>query len=153
MRARFLFRCVAGACLLAVGMSGPVLCQEAGLQREGMAAYFARELHGRRTYSGERCDMWDLTCAHPTLPMDTMVRVTNPITSQYCDVRVVDRGPFGGARIIDVSYAAAKELGMLADGVCPVVLAPLIDLSPDTLTMYWELFDFAAPPSVPPAAP
>ncbi|AGW13210.1 septal ring lytic transglycosylase RlpA family protein [Megalodesulfovibrio gigas] len=148
-----MLRGIVAACLLVSSVSATALCQEAGLQREGLAAYFAKELHGRRTYSGERCDMWDLTCAHPSLPMDTVVRVTNPVTSQYCDVRVVDRGPFGGARIIDVSYAAAKELGMLADGVCPVVLTPLIDLSPDTLTTYWELFDFAMPSSAQPTAP
>lgn len=138
--------------MLLTGMSAPDQAgAQDGLRREGMAAYFAKELHGRRTYSGEKCDMWDLTCAHPSLPMDSMVRVMNPETHQYCDVRVTDRGPFGGTRIIDVSYAAARELGMLDDGVCQVVLAPLIDLSPETLTSYWKLFDLADP--LQPAAP
>ena len=146
-----LYHMLAMVWVLLLCAPGMVLGQDSGLQREGLAAYFAKELHGRRTFSGEKCDMWDYTCAHPTLPMDTMVRVTNPVTSQFCDVRVVDRGPFGGARIIDVSYAAARELGMVADGVCPVVLTPLIDLSPETLTTYWELFDFTTPSPAQPA--
>lgn len=124
-----------------------------GLRREGLAAYFAKELHGRRTFSGEKCDMWDLTCAHPTLPMDSMVRVTNPATNQMCDVRVTDRGPFRSTRIIDVSYAAATELGMLADGSCPVFITPLVDLSPETLSSFWQAFDMAKPQDAVPARP
>lgn len=86
----------------------------------GMASYYAREFHGRKTASGERYDMRDLTAAHPTLPFNTSVRVTNLSTKQSVVVRVNDRGPFKKGRIIDVSYAAAKKIGLIGGGSAKV---------------------------------
>lgn len=86
----------------------------------GMASYYAHKFHGRKTASGERFDMHDLTAAHPTLPFNTRVRVTNLSTKQSVVVRVNDRGPFKKGRIIDVSLAAAKKIGLLGSGTAKV---------------------------------
>jgi hypothetical protein len=86
----------------------------------GVASYYAREFNGRKTASGERYDMNDLTAAHPTLPFGTRVRVTNLSTGQSVIVRINDRGPFKKSRIIDVSYAAAKKIGLIAPGSAKV---------------------------------
>lgn len=74
--------------------------------------------HGRRTASGERFNKWAMTCASRGLPFGTMVRVTNLRTGRSVVLRVNDRGPFTKNRIIDISHAAAKRIGM--DGIAPV---------------------------------
>lgn len=89
----------------------------------GTASYYGREFHGRRTASGERFDMNALTAAHRTLPFGTRLRVTNPRTGQSVVVRINDRGPFHGSRLIDVSHAAASQLGLIARGKGTVELA------------------------------
>lgn len=89
----------------------------------GMASYYGAELHGRRTASGERFDMHDLTAAHRTLPFGTRVVVTNPANGRSVTVRINDRGPFHGGRVIDLSRAAASELGLVARGHGRVELA------------------------------
>ena len=87
----------------------------------GRASWYGGKFHGRKTANGERYDQNKLTCAHRTLPFGTMVRVVNVETHQAVIVRVNDRGPFGGkGRIIDLSKAAAAELGMLERGVINV---------------------------------
>lgn len=86
----------------------------------GMASYYAREFDGRKTASGERYDMNDLTAAHPALPFGTRVKVTNLSNRQSVVVRVNDRGPHKKNRIIDVSYAAAKKIGLVANGTAMV---------------------------------
>lgn len=88
--------------------------------QEGTASYYGRELHGRRTSSGERFSKHKLTAAHPTLAFGTMVKVTNLDNGKSVTVRINDRGPSTKKRIIDVSYAAAKKLGMVATGTAQV---------------------------------
>jgi rare lipoprotein A len=95
---------------------------------EGKASWYGREQQGHLTANGERFDMYALTAAHRTLHMNTRVRVINLRNGRSTVVRINDRGPYGGhGRIIDVSYAAAKQLDMLNAGVVPVrveVLGP-----------------------------
>ena len=85
-----------------------------------MASWYGGNFNGRKTANGETYDMWDMTAAHPSLPFGTRVRVTNTRNGDYVDVRINDRGPFVGGRIIDLSAAAAGELGMTNSGVAPV---------------------------------
>lgn len=89
----------------------------------GSASYYAARFDGRRTASGERFDNANLTAAHRTLPFGTLVRVTNVTTSKSVIVRINDRGPFSAGRMIDVSRAAAEELGLVARGHGTVELA------------------------------
>jgi len=95
---------------------------------EGKASWYGREQHGHLTANGEHFDMYALTAAHRTLHMNTRVRVINLRNGRATVVRINDRGPYGGhGRIIDVSYAAAKQLDMLNAGIVPVrieVLGP-----------------------------
>jgi rare lipoprotein A len=86
---------------------------------DGRASWYGKEQHGGPTASGERFDMYALTAAHRTLPMGTRVRVTNLRNGKSVVVRINDRGPYGRGRIIDVSWAAARALGMLEAGVVP----------------------------------
>jgi rare lipoprotein A len=89
-------------------------------EQVGMASYYARSLHGRQTASGEKYNENALTAAHPRLPFGTRLKVTNLKTGRTVEVRVNDRGPFVRRRVIDLSYAAARKLGMLQDGVARV---------------------------------
>ncbi len=93
--------------------------------QRGLATWYGRGFHGRRTASGERYDMHRLTAAHRTLPFGTRVRVTNLKNRRQVTVRISDRGPFGKGRIIDLSRAAAAQLHMLRSGVAPVTLEVL----------------------------
>lgn len=88
----------------------------------GAASWYGPGFQGRRTASGEIYDMHALTAAHRTLPFGTMVRVHSLVNGREVDVRITDRGPFSRNRIIDVSRAAAEELGMLGLGFKQVVL-------------------------------
>jgi len=86
----------------------------------GVASYYAGSWHGRRTASGERFDMHALTAAHRTLPFGTIVRVTHLKSGRSVDVRINDRGPFHSGRIIDLSYEAARKLGIVGGGTARV---------------------------------
>ncbi len=86
----------------------------------GVASWYGEPFHGRDTASGERYDMNDLTCAHPTLPFGTRLRVQNLDNGRAVTVRVTDRGPFVKDRIVDVSRKAAEELGMIGPGTARV---------------------------------
>ncbi|MBW6514399.1 MAG: septal ring lytic transglycosylase RlpA family protein [Candidatus Syntrophosphaera sp.] len=92
-----------------------------------VASYYGGIFHGRRTASGEIYDKLALTCAHRTLPFDTLLKITNPQTGKNVVVRVNDRGPFRRGRDIDLSYGAAKEIGMIKAGVMQVVVRHLVD--------------------------
>jgi len=93
-----------------------------GVQR-GLATFYGDEQQGGPTASGERFDKRKLTAAHRTLPFGTRVRVTNTRNGRSVEVRINDRGPYGGhGRIIDVSEAAARELHMIDAGVVPVTV-------------------------------
>jgi rare lipoprotein A len=91
------------------------------LQR-GTASWYGPKFQGHRTASGERYDMHDKTAAHPSLPFGTQLAVRNIRTGREVVVRVNDRGPFSKRRIIDLSYAAAKEIGIVDMGTANVEL-------------------------------
>ena len=93
----------------------------------GLASWYGRERQGQRTASGELYDSTQLTAAHRTLPFGTRVRVTNLDTGRSVVVRVNDRGPFAYGRLIDVSRAAARELGVFGAGLFTVRLEILED--------------------------
>lgn len=93
----------------------------------GVASYYGRHLAGARTASGARFDPDALTCAHRTLPFGTQLQVTNPANGETVVVTVNDRGPFHGNRVIDLSDAAAEEIGLLGKGSGKVQLAVLND--------------------------
>ena len=82
----------------------------------GMASWYGRRFHGNKTSSGEVYDMYGMTAAHPTLPIPSYVRVTNPDNGRSVVVRVNDRGPFHKERLIDLSYAAAYKLRLIGKG-------------------------------------
>jgi rare lipoprotein A len=86
----------------------------------GVASYYAHRFHGRRTAYGDIYDERELTAAHPSLPNGTKVRVTNLANGSAVVLRVNDRGPWGNKRVIDVSYAAAKRLGFVREGLTRV---------------------------------
>jgi len=89
----------------------------------GLASYYGREHDGRRTASGEMFDMNEMTAAHRTLPFGTRVRVTDLANGRQVTVRINDRGPFRRGRIVDLSYAAARKLGIVGRGVAKVRVA------------------------------
>jgi rare lipoprotein A len=92
----------------------------------GLASWYGPDFHGRPTSSREIYDMNDMTAAHPSLPFGTRVMVTNLDNEQTAVVRINDRGPFVKGRIIDLSYAAARVLGMIGPGTARVRLEVLI---------------------------
>jgi rare lipoprotein A len=91
-----------------------------GWTEKGIASWYGEPYHGRRTASGEVYDMHAVTAAHKTLPFGTVVRVERRDTGADVKVRINDRGPFIAGRIIDLSYAAARVIGLDIDGVAPV---------------------------------
>lgn len=91
-------------------------------QLDGVASYYADEFHGRTTANGETFDMNAKTAAHRTLPFGTVVVVTNLENGNSVTVRINDRGPFKDDRVIDLSYAAARQVGMIARGTARVQL-------------------------------
>src|ERR1700733_425543 len=86
----------------------------------GMASWYGHPYHGRQAADGEIYDMETLVAAHRTLPFNTWVRVTNLSNSKSVDVRIIDRGPFVGGRIIDLSHAAAQVVDLIGPGVAEV---------------------------------
>lgn len=93
-----------------------VLEDSDGYREQGMASWYGAPFHGKRTSSGTVYDMHEMTAAHKTLPLPTLVRVTNLENGRSVVVTVDDRGPFVKNRLIDLSYAAAKELGIVQSG-------------------------------------
>ena len=96
-----------------------------GWTQEGIASWYGPNFHGGKTSNGEIYNMYAMTAAHKTLPMNTMVRVTNLRNGQSVVVRINDRGPFVRGRIIDLSYTAGKRLGIDKTGTAPVKLTVL----------------------------
>lgn len=92
----------------------------------GIATWYGRRYHGRQTSSGEIYDMYAMTAAHTTLPIPSYARVTNPANGRSVVVRINDRGPFVGGRLIDLSYTAAHKLGVLAAGSAVVEVESII---------------------------
>jgi len=97
----------------------------------GQASWYGPNFHGKTTSSQEVFDMYDMTAAHKSLPFGTYVMVTNLDNGRSVKVRINDRGPFIRGRVIDLSYAAAKVLGMVGTGVVPVRIEILSDISVD----------------------
>jgi rare lipoprotein A len=107
------------------GIRYKVMDSSAGYHERGVASWYGSKFHGNPTSSGETYDMYAMTAAHKNLPLPTMVKVTNLRNGRYVIVRVNDRGPFVYNRIIDMSYAAARELDMIATGTTLVDVAAL----------------------------
>lgn len=100
----------------------PVPPESTAPAETGIASWYGRPFHGRRTANGERFDMHAMTAAHKTLPFGSLVLVRNPANERQVVVRINDRGPFRRGRIIDLSQAAARALGIA--GLAPVELRP-----------------------------
>ena len=95
---------------------------KARLLQTGVASYYGPGFHGRRTANGETFNMNAMTAAHRTLPFGTKLKVTNLANGQSTIVRVNDRGPYVGGRVIDLSVAAAKQIGSTSSGTAKVKL-------------------------------
>jgi len=103
--------------------------------QQGIASWYGADFHGKQTSSGEVYDMYQLTCAHNTLPLGTIVMVTNLENGRSVELKVNDRGPFVKERIIDVSYAAAQMLGMWEKGTA-LVKVEFIGSAPELVQRY-----------------
>jgi len=97
----------------------PLISAE-GYAERGVASWYGPGFHGRTTSSGEKYDMYAATAAHRVLPFGSLVRVTNLSNEKKTMVRINDRGPFKGNRIIDLSYKGAQEIAMIGPGTAPV---------------------------------
>ncbi len=98
------------------GKTYHTLSSSQGFVQRGIASWYGKKFHGRRTSSGEIYDMYGMTAAHTQLPLPTYVQVTNLKNGKQVVLRVNDRGPFHGNRIIDLSYTAASRLGIVKEG-------------------------------------
>ena len=96
--------------------------------QKGKASFYAKSLSGRKTASGERLHPDSLTCAHRSYPFGTKLKVYNPANGRSVIVRVTDRGPFVRGRIVDLSWRAAKELGIISQGVAVVTVQKASDI-------------------------
>lgn len=94
--------------------------KEANYYQKGAASWYGREFHGKLTASGDRFSMYEYTAAHKTLPFGSYIEVTNLKNGRTVTVKINDRGPYRGNRIIDLSYTAAKQIDMLGAGEVPV---------------------------------
>ena len=112
------------ATLMTIGFT-PLHAQDV---QQGKASFYAQKFHGRMTASGERLHKDSLTCAHRYYPFGTLLRVYNPANGKSVLVRVIDRGPFVRGRIIDLSWRAAKELGIISQGVAMVTVQKATDI-------------------------
>ncbi len=95
-------------------------------RKRGVASWYGKRFHGKRTSSGERYDMYLMTAAHPVLAIPSYARVTNLENGRSVVVRVNDRGPFHDGRLIDLSYAAASKLGFVEAGSARVEVESII---------------------------
>jgi len=102
-----------------LGRSYTPQTRDVPISEKGIASWYGRKFHGRRTASGEVYNMYAMTAAHPTMPLPSYARVRNPANGREVVVRVNDRGPFVAGRIIDLSYTAAAKLG-ITRGIAPV---------------------------------
>lgn len=102
-----------------------VLASARGFAQRGVASWYGKKFHSRQTSNGETYNMYAMTAAHKTLPLPTWVEVKNLENGRTIRVRVNDRGPFVDDRIIDLSYAAANELGMVTKGTAEVEIRAL----------------------------
>lgn len=106
----------------------PTAPTAAAFRQTGTASWYGKDFHGRRTATGDLFDMHGLSAAHRTLPLGSLIRVTNVENNRNITLRVNDRGPFIKSRVIDLTYGAARELGFAAEGTAQVVIERLDDL-------------------------
>jgi len=97
----------------------------AGFLQKGMASWYGKAFHGKKTASGNKFNMYAYTAAHRTLPLGSYVKVTNPSNKKTAIVKITDRGPYAHSRVIDLSFAAAKSLDMLNRGTANVQVEKL----------------------------
>lgn len=102
------------------GQSYTVMQTSKNYEEKGVASWYGRRFNKKRTSSGERYNMYGLTAAHKTLPFASRVEVTNTRNGRKVIVRINDRGPFVRNRVIDLSYAAAKKIGIVGAGLAQV---------------------------------
>jgi rare lipoprotein A len=102
-----------------------VMPSSAGYRQTGIASWYGKDFHGKRTSSGTIYNMYEFTAAHKTLPLPSLVRVTNTANGKSVVVTVDDRGPFVKGRLIDLSYAAARELDIVRTGTAEVEVETL----------------------------
>ncbi len=131
LRGRRTLRPLAWVLLLGTLVSGcrtlgpplpPIPAPDGAWTEEGIASWYGRPFHGRRTASGEVYDMEAMTAAHPSLPFGTVVQVHNLENGLWTTVRINDRGPFVDGRIVDLSRRAAREIDMVGSGIARVRL-------------------------------
>jgi len=125
-----------------LGKTYQVMKSGNGFVQQGEASWYGTKFHGRKTSSGETYDMFAMTAAHKTLPLPTYVEVTHRKNGRKIIVKVNDRGPFHDGRIIDLSYAAAKKLGVAATGTGPVEIRVI-----NTSTLNLNTSNVILPPS------
>ena len=101
------------------------LAHAGGFVQKGLASWYGKKFHGRKTANGETYNMYAMTAAHKTLPINTWVQVTNLNNGKQIVVRINDRGPFVRNRIIDLSRTGAQKLGVLGPGTAPVKVVAL----------------------------
>lgn len=123
-----------------------VLDSAEGYVEVGMASWYGKKFHGRRTSSGEVYDMYQFTAAHKTLPLPSYARVTNIDTGESVIVKVNDRGPFVKNRLIDLSYAAAQKLGYQQQGTARVEVQVLASPQADGTGTYYQRSELQIPP-------
>lgn len=109
-----------------LGKSYQVLPTEEGYNESGVASWYGEKFHGHKTSNGEVFDMYQVSAAHKSLPIPSFLRVTNLDNNRSIVVRVNDRGPFHGDRVIDLSYAAALKLGYADRGTARVQLESIV---------------------------
>ena len=96
-----------------------------GFLERGLASWYGKDFHGKKTANGETYDMYEMTAAHKTLPLGTYVKVFNLDNDKETDVRINDRGPFVRGRIIDLSYEAARRVGVVGPGTASVEITAI----------------------------
>jgi rare lipoprotein A len=111
------------------GKSYEVLPDSLGFLEIGLASWYGKKFHGRLTSSGETYDMYKLSAAHKSLPLPTIVKVTNLDNGEYVILKVNDRGPFHSDRVIDLSFETAVRLGFAKQGTAPVVVEALDEVN------------------------
>lgn len=108
-----------------------------GRKITGISSYYGKDFHGKLTANGEVYDMYGLTAAHKTLPLNTIVKVTNLSNDRSLILRINDRGPYVKGRILDCSYGAAKKLGFLQEGTTKVEIE-IIEIGDDVYMKHIE---------------
>lgn len=120
---------------VALGENYTPMAEHQPYKARGLASWYGKRYHGRKTSTGEVYDMYSMTAAHTTLPIPSYARVTNPANGKSVVVRVNDRGPFHKERLIDLSYAAAHRLGIIGNGSGMVEVEAIDTRPPEQATI------------------